>query len=555
MNLLIIHLKYLFSYTFSQSYSYDVYTPPEPPAHPGLSAHGYHVEQLKPLPAQEPAVLFGHIDRVVVQNKDCDEKVEYPKTDGCGACGNCPCNCHTRNQGGKLSDYLTRGNSDIIILRYDKSNKPKGRVRKKRFLSKLKTDKNKIDNSNIKKYRSTDDDTTLLQLSFLKKLPKLKKPVVDECGAYHYKSCGHRSTNCPECYNCTCLPIKNSHTDMDELVSAALDPNFVIPDKYDPIMRQEVSSEPNQYTDQSKADYQRLTEVLQQRSRMDPGYAGGLISPPPAKQTQEMLELLIDLMDNKQDVKAYKQSKTFQNPHDWMYVVDTDSLAYKVGQNQYMDVLPLNQLEHHNKVKYIDNRPRFGIQLPAREPPKPLYGQIDNVAELYKTFKQNSPVSIQELIAPVNKILDFQAKQQVEDEKRKESLLKAFKVKRDTRLSDRNKTLNSIDQPTRRRPPWNQTAVEVIDNLYQKYIKILNQIEQQEALSQEPQTQKFVLKVKKEDKSKLPEKKEPPNFVVLKEDSGILLGDEVPSSQLADNSFESESETSDQVDENYEFIS
>lgn len=207
-----LFISRFFLYIFSQSYTYDVYTPPEPPAQPDLSAYGYHVEKIKPSPVHEPTILFGHIDRVVVQNKDCVEKVEHPRTDGCGACGNCPCNCHTRNQEVKPFDFFTRDNSDVIILRYDKNNKNKGRVRKKRFISQLKIDKNNLDsNYNKKYYRSADDDTTLLQMSFLKRLPSLKKPVVDECGAYHYKSCGHRSPTCPECYNCTCLPIRDSH--------------------------------------------------------------------------------------------------------------------------------------------------------------------------------------------------------------------------------------------------------------------------------------------------------------------------------------------------------
>lgn len=525
-----------FPFYFRQIYSYDVYSPPDPPAPQDPSFHNYHVEQLVPLHVNEPNVIYGHVDRVVMQNKDCEEKKVHPKTDGCGACGNCPCNCHTRKPaGGRLSD--------LILFRYDIDKKSKGRVRKKRFLSKLKGD---LSSNN----QWPDDDTTLLQMSLLKKLPSIKKPVVDECGAYHYKSCGHRGPNCPECYNCTCVPIKDhpslSLMDMDEYVSAALHPNFTIPDKYDPIMRQEVSYEPLQYTDQSPSDYQRLREILSHRSRMDPAYAGGFISPAPAQQTQEILKLLIDLMDNKQDVKAYKTSNTFHNPHDWMYVVNTDSFAYKIGQNKFMDILPLNQLEQQQKkVMFIDDRPRFGIQMPAREPSKPLYGKLDNVAELYKNFKEISPVPVNQLLKPVNKMFELQAKQQVENERQYQSFMQALKIKRETDTKSGSKD----DQDVKSRPEKNQ--IEAIANLYKKYVQILNKLEKHEAALW-PKTKKLVLTLEKANKNETTLMKVPPNHVVLKWDSGILLGEE----QVEPSHVETDSETSGELEkEDNEFVS
>lgn len=536
---------------FSKSLSYEVYTPPEPPADPGLVSYGYLVERLKPSYEKEKTVLYGHIDRLVVQNKDCDEKYEYVKTDGCGSCGNCPCTCHKQHHGGKLSKLFSRGSHDVTDFRYDKTI---GRVRKKRFVPNLKNNKKNVNYN--KKYRSADDDT-LLQLSFFKKTPFAPKPKTDPCASYKYTSCGRRGPDCPECYNCTCVPVKDAHhhnKDMDEMVSAALDSNFVIPDKYDPIMRQEVSVEPLQYTDQSMADYQRLTKILQQQTDLDPKYMGGLMSPPPAKQTQELIKLLIDLVDSKQDVRAYQQSNSFQNPHDWMYVVDTDSPAYKVGKQQYLDILPLNQLEHHQKVNYIDDRPKVNLQMPAREPPKPLYGKIDTAAELYKTFQQHSPISVQQLLVPVNQILDVQAKNQVKDEKRLEKFLKVFKVRRNAEIIE-NKTLsNSKNTPSRNHMPTElgdeENYTNKLNNLYRKYKNILKDIENQKVPSQTPTTR--ILKVIKSDDTKFSKNKTLPKFVVLKQDSGVLLGDEEASKA---SSKELDSEFSERYDDDGEFVS
>lgn len=400
----------------------------------------------------------------------------------------------------------------------------------------MKNNLNSIDTSS--NYGLQDDDPTLLQMSLLKKLTSIKEPIVDKCKAYHYQSCGHRGPDCPECYNCTCVPIKGTSTssnsiDMDEMVSIALDPNFVIPDKYDPIMRQEVSSEPLQYTDQSLNDYQRLTDMLKQRSSMDPAYAGGFLSPPPAQQMQDIIKLLIDLMDNKQDVKAYKASKTFENPHDWMYIVNTDKLAYKIGMNQFMDALPLNQLEQQQKkIKFIDDRPRNEIKMPARTPSKPIYSQIDNVAELYNNFKETSPVSVQQLLVPVNRVLSLQATQQSRHEQMLEDFRKSLKIKRDTKETD-HKGHNSIEEHVKSRSGTNRTDGELLKSLYRKYVKIVNSIENQEA--QEDQKQNSKKNVENEEIAEEKETKNkevPPNYVVFKGDSRVLLGDGVGSSQL-----------------------
>uniref|UniRef100_A0A336MKF2 CSON003016 protein n=1 Tax=Culicoides sonorensis TaxID=179676 RepID=A0A336MKF2_CULSO len=109
-----------------QSYNYDVYSPPEPPADPALSSYQYIVESVKPAAERQPAVLYGHVDRLVVPSEDCGEPKESPKpvVHGCGACGNCPCNCNSRTQtkkvesSGRLSDIfslnLKKDNLDVI---------------------------------------------------------------------------------------------------------------------------------------------------------------------------------------------------------------------------------------------------------------------------------------------------------------------------------------------------------------------------------------------------------------------------------------------------------
>lgn len=447
-----------------------------------MYAYDYHVEKLKTDLVGPPDVLYGHIDRVLIPSKDCEPiQEDPPKKISCGACGRCPCTCSQKSSG-RFSKILA-DDSDIVIIRYDKA------LKNKNYTNSLK---------NKRKKRSISDDA-LLQKSLLDKT-LFKKSTTDKCSAYSYQSCGNRP-NCPSCYDCTCVP-KASNSD-DETVSASL--NTQIPDKYDPIMRQELNIEPNPYIDRSLAEYQDLAHILSEKSGMNFDFPGGFLSPPPSQQMQQMIELLIDLMENKQDVKAYQSSNTFQNPHDWMYVVDSDAFAHKVGQHKSIDILPLKQLENEHKIKYIDNRPLPFGKLPQRAPAKELYKILDRASEMYKEFKKTSPIPINTLLKPVNQVLEFQANKQVKEEQLFQKLRpkRRIPIGNKGRVQNQNHNIASEERSDRLRK---------LEELYDDYKRLLEIFKTNNDTGD--------IDVKQQDIKK----KHQPKFEVLEGDPNLLLG-------------------------------
>lgn len=206
-----------------------------------------------------------------------------------------------------------------------------------------------------------------------------------------------------------------------EKVSASLS-TYQPPEQYDPIVRQEPAREPTQYTHMTPEHYQHLSRVLTQaRSSLAPQIPGGFISPPPSKQTEEIIRFLIDLFESQKKVQEYRSLPFFANPRDWMFLISTDVPASRIQQQRFVDVLPINEVQ-----KLIaQGLPHQPIDLPERQP-DPRYRLVDRLSQLYNVKTANVPVP--QLVEPLYRVLDWQAQQELQLEKFRNQIRKGLTV-------------------------------------------------------------------------------------------------------------------------------
>lgn len=200
-----------------------------------------------------------------------------------------------------------------------------------------------------------------------------------------------------------------------EIVTASL-ATYKTPDQYDPIVRNEPAKEPTQYTQMTPDIYQHLGRVLNQaQSSLSVQNPGGFISPPPSKQTEDVIRLLIELFERRKNVQEYHGASSFNNPRDWMLLISTDVPVGQIQQQQFTEILPINEVQKLMATA----RPNQPIKLPPRQP-DPRYRLVDQLSKLYNIETANIPVP--QLVEPLYRVLDWQAQQEVQAEKLRERI-------------------------------------------------------------------------------------------------------------------------------------
>lgn len=251
-------------------------------------------------------------------------------------------------------------------------------------------------------------------------VPKFLQPVATttsrpKCEPFSYEDCERRSTNCRQCYNCTCTPIVPKESHVLEIVSTHL-ASFECPKHYDPIIRQEPAEEPQSYSHMTPNHYHHLSALLSKSSSITPTYPGNFISPPPSQQTKEIIQLLIDLFENRNITEDYPSDSVFFNPLNWTQLVRNDPWAIRMQRHQFAEILPIEEVQRLVK----ENRPKEPIVFPPRRPDA-RYQVVDKISRFYRWKSKNIPIP--QMLEPLYAVLTWQTQQEAQAESARQRLL------------------------------------------------------------------------------------------------------------------------------------